>query len=360
MANCRLRGRFGGTALAIFALAVIASRAPGQNAQEDLAPCPGSAAEPSQSTAWPVAFCNRTGHDVVLEFHDNECPAKDWSRRGDVYQRTLRRGESKTFPLCFANEPPGKKPAPGTPTLRIPGGKGVVTTWSVVGDCGERSKPLNIDARTFYDRGEYKSGIILLQYPTGASHCTADASSAASTSSPAAASTPAIASTMPAATAATAPTAAAASTTAGASGAGASSSPAAAPASRSEPHPQGSAPATAGATSSPVTAPAGAAAATSAAVNNRGSGTPTLSAAIDTKDVIARTVRVFAKDGAGYKCNFNLALTFTDGGTWNDRGNADITAGDANAPIATRKYLKSVSKVNITSSKCSLGDHANN
>jgi hypothetical protein len=335
MANCRLRGRFRGTALAIFALAVIASRAPGQNAQEDLAPCPGSAAEPSQSTAWPVAFCNRTGHDVVLEFHDNDCPAKDWSRRGDVYQRTLRRGESKTFPLCFANEPPGKKPAPGTPTLRIPGGKGVVTTWSVVGDCGERSKPLNIDARTFYDRGEYKSGIILLQYPAGASHCTADASSAASASSPAAA-----------------------STSASASGAGASSSPAAAPASRSEPHPQGPAPA-AGATSSRVTAPAGAAAATSAAVNNRGSGTPTLSAAIDTKDVIARTVRVFAKDGAGYKCNFNLALTFTDGGTWNDRGNADITVGDADAPIAIRKYLKSVSKVHITSSKCSLGDHAN-
>ena len=357
MANCRLRGRFGGTALAIFALAVIASRAPGQNAQEDLAPCPGSAAEPSQSTAWPVAFCNRTGHDVVLEFHDNECPAKDWSRRGDVYQRTLRRGESKTFPLCFANEPPGKKPAPGTPTLRIPGGKGVVTTWSVVGDCGERSKPLNIDARTFYDRGEYKRGIILLQYPTGASHCTAEASSAASASAPAAASTPATASTLPATSTAAAATA---STAAGASGAGASSSPAAAPASRSEPHPQGSAPATAGATSSPVTAPAGAAAATSAAVNNRGSGTPTLSAAIDTKDVIARTVRVFAKDGAGYKCNFNLALTFTDGGTWNDRGNADITAGDADAPIATRKYLKSVSKVRITSSKCSLGDHANN
>jgi hypothetical protein len=61
---------------------------------------------------------------------------------------------------------------------------------------------------------------------------------------------------------------------------------------------------------------------------------------------------VIAKGGAGYKCNFNLALTFTDGGTWNDRAIADIAAGDADAPIATRKYLKSVSKVEITSSKC--------
>jgi hypothetical protein len=61
---------------------------------------------------------------------------------------------------------------------------------------------------------------------------------------------------------------------------------------------------------------------------------------------------VLAKGGAGYQCNFNLALTFTDGRTWNDRAKIDITAGDADAPIATRKYLKSVSKVEITSSKC--------
>jgi hypothetical protein len=62
---------------------------------------------------------------------------------------------------------------------------------------------------------------------------------------------------------------------------------------------------------------------------------------------------VFAKDGAGYKCNFNLAVTFTDGATWNDHANANIAAGDADAPIATRKYLKTVSTVQITSSKCS-------
>src|SRR5581483_12000049 len=145
----------------------------------EVASCPGSAPEPGQSAPWSVAFCNRTGHDVVLEFHDNDCPAKDWSHRGDVYQRMLHKGESKTFPLCYANEAVGRKLAPGVPTLRIPGGKGVVTTWSVVGDCGERSRPLNLDARSFYDRGEYRSGIVLLQYPAGASHCAPDGASAA-------------------------------------------------------------------------------------------------------------------------------------------------------------------------------------
>jgi hypothetical protein len=310
MTNMRLMG----TALSVFILVVVASGAHSQDAREDLAPCPGSAPEPAQSAAWSVAFCNRTGHDVVLEFHDNDCPVQDWSRRGDVYQRTLHRGESRTFPLCYAAEPAGKKQVPGTPTLRLPGGKGVVTTWTVVGDCGERSKPLNIDTRTFYDRGEYKSGIILLQYPAGASHCSGDASSVAAASASATAS--------------------------------------AASAAAADPRPavQPQAPV---ATHSPVVAPPAAAAATPAPVNNRGSGTPTLTASIDAKDVVGRTVRVFAKDGAGYKCNFNLALTFTDGATWNDRANAEIKAGDADAPIATRKYLKSVSKVQITSSKCS-------
>jgi hypothetical protein len=298
-----------GTALLI-CLAVVAPLAHSQDAaREDLAPCPGSAPEPTQSAAWSVAFCNRTGHDIVIEFHDNDCPAGNWDRRGDVYQRMLRRGESKTLPLCYANEPQPKKPAPGIPTLRIPGGKGVVTTWNVVGDCGDRSKPLNLDARTFYDRGEYKTGIILLQYPSGASHCVADASgSSASTAAPPAAG--------------------------GAAPAGAPQSPV-----------QQQPPV---ATHSPITAPP----AVAAAANPRSSEAPTLSAAVDTKDVVGRTVRVFAKGGAGYKCNFNLALTFSDGGSWNDRAKADITAGDADAPIATRKYLKSVSKVEITSNKC--------
>jgi hypothetical protein len=102
------------------------------------------------------------------------------------------------------------------------------------------------------------------------------------------------------------------------------------------------------ATHSPIAAPP----AVAAAANPRSGGAPTLSAAVDTKDVVSRTVRVFAKGGAGYKCDFNHALTFSDGASWNDRTKADIAAGDADAPIATRKYLKSVSKAQITSSKC--------
>jgi hypothetical protein len=326
----------------ILALAVLAPLAHSQNeAHEDLAPCPGSAPEPTQSAAWSVAFCNRTGHDIVIEFHDNDCPAVNWNRRGDVYQRMLRRGESKTLPLCYADEPQAKKPSPGIPTIRIPGGKGVVTTWNVVGDCGDRSKPLNLDARTFYDRGEYKTGIILLQYPSGASHCVADASSASGA---------------PTAAPMAAPGAAAAGAAAGAaSGSAGAASPSAQTQGRSANATQSAVqaqspvqPPPAVATHSPIAAPP----AVTVAANPRSSEAPTLSAAVDTKDVVGRTVRVFAKGGAGYQCNFNLALTFSDGGTWNDRAKANITGGDADAPIATRKYLKSVSKVDITSSKC--------
>jgi hypothetical protein len=255
----------------------------------------------------------------VIEFHDNDCPAKDWGRRGDVYQRTLRRGESKSLPLCYANEPPAKKAAPGTPTLRIPGGKGVTTTWNVVGDCGDRSKSLNLDARTFYDRGEYKTGIILLQYPSGASHCTSDASvsaaSAASASSQAS------------------PPPAAAATYAG--------SATAQQAAQAQPPV---------ATHSPIAAPP--AAPPAAPAVPRGNGPPILTAVIDTKGLVQHSVQVFAQGGTGYKCNFNLALTFTDGAGWNDKTKVDITGNDEQVPIVTRKYLKSVSEVKITSNSC--------
>jgi hypothetical protein len=251
----------------------------------------------------------------VLEFRDNECPANDGSRRGDVYQRTLRRGESQSFPLCYANEPSGRNPAPGIPALRIPGGKGVITTWTVVGDCGEHSKPLNLDARTFYDRGEYQSGIILLQHPMGASHCAAETSSVASAATP---------------------------------------EHDASSFQRRTLQPQGTTPTQATASASTPTEK-NSPTTTLTSVNSRMSGAPTLTATIDTGGVVGRTVRVFAKDGAGFKCNFNLALTFTDGVTWNDHANVDITVGDTSVPIITRKYLKSVSKVGITSSKCSPG-----
>ena len=317
-----------GPVLAIFTLLAFSAPAYSQSdAHEDLTPCAGSAPEPAQSAAWSVAFCNRTGHDVVIEFHDNDCPARDWSRRGDVYQRTLRRGESKTLPLCYANEPAGKKLAPGTPALRIPGGRGVVTTWSVVGDCGERSKPLSIDARTFYDRGEYKTGIVLLQYPSGASHCTAESTNASGGAAPAMNGGATAAGAATAGPTGAAPTGAAATQPLGASSA--QPPPAAARAPATTPPP-------------PPPPPA----------NPRSGDAPTLSAAIEPKDVIGRTVQVYAKGGAGYKCNFNLVLTFTDGGSWNDKGQVNITAADGDAPIATRKYLKSVSKVQMTSNKC--------
>jgi hypothetical protein len=304
-----------GAVLSVFSPSLLLSGASGAHAQtearEDLSACPGSAPEPAQSAAWLVAFCNRTGHDLVIEFHDNECPAWDGSRRGDVYQRTLRRGESKTLPLCYADEPPGKKPAPGTPALRIPGGKGVTTTWNVVGDCGDHSKPLNVDARTFYDRGDYKTGIILLQYPSGAPHCAADSAPAAASS---------------------------------AAEAGAS----APSASRAQISPTPAQPTLAQSTTAAASAPTP----PPAAASNRSSDAPTLSAVIDSNDIIHRAVQIFAKAGAGYQCNFNLAVTFTDGTTWNDRAKANIT-GSEQTPIVTRKYLKSVTRAQITSSKCS-------
>jgi hypothetical protein len=316
--------QFIGTALFVITLAGLCTITRAQDAHEDLTPCPGSAPEPTQSSAWSIAFCNRTGHDVVVEFRDNDCPAKDWGRRGDVYQRTLHRGESKTLPLCYANEQPAKKPAPGVPTLRIPGGKGVTTTWNVVGDCGDRSKPLNLDGRTFYDRGDYKTGIILLQYPSGASHCTSDASVGATTS----------------------PSASSQALTGSATVAVAPSSSAVAPSG-----PQLAAEAQPPvATHSPIAAPP--AAPPAAPDVPRGSGPPTLSAVIDPKTIVHHVVQVYAKGGAGYKCNFNLALTFTDGGTWNDRAKVSI-AGSEDIPIVTRKYLKSVFDVKITSNSCS-------
>jgi hypothetical protein len=107
------------------------------------------------------------------------------------------------------------------------------------------------------------------------------------------------------------------------------------------------------ATHSPIAAPPAAApVAPAAPAVPRGSGPPTLSAVIDTRSLVQHSVLVFAKGGAGYKCNFNLALTFTDGAGWNDKTKVDITGNDEQVPIVTRKYLKSVSEVKITSNSC--------
>jgi len=68
--------------------------------------------------------------------------------------------------------------------------------------------------------------------------------------------------------------------------------------------------------------------------------------------LIQHSVQVFAKGGAGYRCNMNLLVTFSDGATWNDKTKADITGNDEQVPIATRKYLKTPTDVKITSNKC--------
>jgi hypothetical protein len=156
----------------LLALSSVSTTAHSQGRAEDLTPCGAPHPEPAQAGAWAVAFCNRTGHDLIVQFHDNDCPADNWSRRGSVYEKQLARGESVTVALCYARESPQSAGlAPGVPMLRLPGGKGVVTTWNIIGDCGDRSDRQHVDGRSFYDRGSYETGIILLQYPSGASHC---------------------------------------------------------------------------------------------------------------------------------------------------------------------------------------------
>jgi hypothetical protein len=341
----KIKLQFVSAVLSILALAWTGVPAQSQEAHEDLSACPGSAPEPSQSSEWAVAFCNRTGHDLVIEFHDNECPASGWTRRGDVYQRTLKRGESRTLPLCYANEAAGKKPPPGVPTLRIPGGKGVTTTWTVVGDCGDHSKPLNMGAQTFYDRGDFKTGIILLQIPAGTSHCTSDAAVSSAPGSTAAAS------------GAAAPSGSSAYAPAGTPGA-ATTTPFSSAPTTAAPTPYGAAGnATApAAQSQPAVAPhstlAAPPAAPAAPAVPRTGGEPTLTASVPTSGLIQHSVEVFAKGGAGYRCNMNLLVTFSDGATWNDKTKADITGNDEQVPITTRKYLKTPTDVRITSNKC--------
>jgi len=330
---------------ALTALLVASPGSPGQEAiREDASPCTGSAPEPGQSAFWSVAFCNRTGHDVVLQFHDNDCPAQNWSHRGDVYQRLLKRGESANFNLCYADEPKtAARPAPGTPTLRIPGGKGVVTTWNVIGDCGDRSDHLYQDARTFYDRGDYKTGIVLLQYPAGAPHCVMGAAAAAAPAAGAAAANvaaaPASASVPPppAATASIAQAAVPAAAAAGAAGAATAQAASGAPrAAQPKVSPEQVA----------LRPPAPAADAQR----------PVITPVIDTSDRFGVTVLVFAANESGhpnYRCKVQLQLGFSDGGSYVDRVQLDIPAGDHDAPVTTRHYGKSVTKVSVGSQKCS-------
>jgi hypothetical protein len=210
--------------------------------------------------------------------------------------------------------------------LRVPGGKGVVTTWSVVGDCGEHSTPLYLDARTFYDRGEYQSGITLLQYPVGAGHCAPGAREASPSSSSA---TPAKAVPVPA--------------------------PAPATAAATAPSPAGSAALPAPAPAAAAPTPAAPASVGAPAMTAQSGEPPHLAAKIDTRDVISRSVQVYGTNGAevAYRCSFTLVLGFSDGGSYQDHvKSADVRPGEQEAVVITRKYFKSVVKVDLTAQRC--------
>jgi hypothetical protein len=292
-----------------------------QSRTEDLTPCGKAPPEPAQSGTWAVPFCNRTGHELVVQFHDNDCPADNWSRRGNIYEKQLPPDASVMVPLCYAREAqPSTTPPPGVPQLRLPGGKGVVTTWSIVGDCGARSDRPQLDPRTFYDRGSYETGIVLLQYPASAAHCYGpSAAPSARTPGAAAQMAPGVA-----AVPATSPH----TPVAGASASALS-------------------PTQAGA-STAATGPAG------DAVPVRGA-PPVLAATIDPTNRFSRVVHVFATsapDAPTYHCKFRLALDFSDGSSWVDRQQVDVHGGDGNAPLMTRKYGKTVTKVVVTSPAC--------
>jgi len=293
-------------------------------ATEDLTPCGTAHPEPAQSGTWAVPFCNRTGHDVVVQFHDNDCPADNWSRRGNVYEKQLARGESVMVPLCYARETqPVANPPPGVPQLRLPGGKGVLTTWRIVGDCGDRSDRPHVDERTFYDRGNYDTGIILLQYPAGTSHCFGGPALAAQSPS-----SPVAASRAPNAAAAAAPASAGATGQGGAQGQTSDGAVATAPAAAAAPSVRSKLPA---------------------------GGPPAIAASIDPTNTFSRIVHVFATsapEAPTYHCKFRLNLDFSDGSSWVDRQQVDVHSGDENAPVMTRKYGKTVTRVVVASPAC--------
>ncbi len=295
-----------GVASLLLVLITVPIPAHSESASEDLTPCGASRPEPGQSGAWAVTFCNRTGHDVVVQFHDNDCPADNWGRRGDVYEKPIARGESVTVLLCYAREPQSAHPAPGVPSLRIPGGKGVVTTWNVVGDCGDRSDRAHVDTRSFYDRGGYEDGIILLQHPSGNSHCLSPSgnATAANTSTPAP--NPAAVPALPAA-------------------------------------PRASAPASTVAPPAPASVPD---------ASPLPEGPPSFSAMIDPNNKFTRIVLLSATSAQAHHCKLTMTLTFSDGQTWVDRREIDVPAGARNANVLTRKYGKTVTKVAIDSQKC--------
>ncbi len=280
---------------------------------------------------------------MVVQFHDNDCPADNWSRRGNVYEKQLARGESVMVPLCYAHGiQPAANLAPGVPQLRLPTGKGVITTWQIVGDCGDRSDRPHIDARTFYDRGNYDTGIVLLQYPEEASHCFGTPGAAAQSPVPAAQS-PLAAPTVPGVAAQGLP--------------GTAAQPAAGSAGQTSAGIAGQGAGGAGQTSTGAgaNAPAVAGAPPPVRSNLPAGGPPALSATIDPTNAFSRIVHVFATSAPqapAYHCKFRLNLDFSDGSSWVDRQQVDVQRGDENAPVMTRKYGKTVTRVMVASPSC--------
>ena len=59
-----------------------------------------------------------------------------------------------------------------------------------------------------------------------------------------------------------------------------------------------------------------------------------------------------APQAPAYHCKFRLNLDFSDGSSWVDRQQVDVHSGDDNAPVMTRKYGKTVTKVAVASPAC--------
>jgi hypothetical protein len=84
---------------------------------------------------------------------------------------------------------------------------------------------------------------------------------------------------------------------------------------------------------------------------------PQLYARIDSSSLVARSVQVFATNGTGephFRCSFVLVLGFSDGGSFSDRINGvQVSSGQHDVVVATKKYLKTVVKADLASPRCS-------
>ncbi|MBV8742175.1 MAG: hypothetical protein JOZ12_10330 [Sinobacteraceae bacterium] len=67
-------------------------------------------------------------------------------------------------------------------------------------------------------------------------------------------------------------------------------------------------------------------------------------------------MQVYASNGSAdvaYQCSFMLVLGFSDGGSYKDRvKSADVRPAQQEALVTTRKYFKSVVKVDLAEQRC--------